>query len=509
MDREREPSPVLDVNGILKILPHRYPFLLIDKVLEIDLEKGFVLAQKNLTINEAFFQGHFPDAPIMPGVLILEAMAQAGGILVHKKGSNEKIAVLLNVNHAKFRHPVKPGDVFFLSFWVILTNLLFLRAWRKPLTSNWIACGCVAAAPYLFGFIHLHYHASQRAFQTKESLGVLLVQPAFPLDLGGGFKSREEALSALWAQWNKIFDLLLPYHPDPSVELIVLPEYVIPYGAYTLLYPLEEVYAMIHQRVDQKIEDTAFPAALPFVDKGWTGEGSQWMATNAFFTQFIANLFQAHVVIGLEDHERSEGTEKIDFYSSALHFRPQGETSERYAKRVLMPMGEYIPFDFCRQMAAKYGIGGSFTPGDRAKLFAAPVPIGPTICYEETFGHLMRDNRLMGAELLVNLTNDGWYPHSRLPLQHFEHARLRTVESGIPLARACNTGVTGVIDCFGRTVSLLNVPEEGPGVLKCSVPRYHYQTLYSLWGDYFVLSGSLLSLAGYFFLRKRPFQSTQ
>ena len=81
----------LDIKQILKILPHRYPFLLVDRVLEIDLEKGYVLAQKNVTINEAFFQGHFPDVPIMPGVLILEALAQAGGILVHLKAQVIKL----------------------------------------------------------------------------------------------------------------------------------------------------------------------------------------------------------------------------------------------------------------------------------------------------------------------------------------------------------------------------------------------------------------------------------
>ena len=104
----------LDVKEIIKILPHRYPFLLVDRILEIDLERGYICGQKNLTINEAFFQGHFPDAPIMPGVLILEALAQAGGVLVHLKGQVEKIAVLMNVNEAKFRHPVRPGDVLIL-----------------------------------------------------------------------------------------------------------------------------------------------------------------------------------------------------------------------------------------------------------------------------------------------------------------------------------------------------------------------------------------------------------
>jgi len=104
----------LDIKEILKILPHRYPFLLVDKILKVDLEKGHILGQKNLTMNEAFFQGHFPGAPIMPGVLILEALAQTGAVLVHLSGEREKVGVLLNVKNAKFRNPVKPGDILYL-----------------------------------------------------------------------------------------------------------------------------------------------------------------------------------------------------------------------------------------------------------------------------------------------------------------------------------------------------------------------------------------------------------
>lgn len=112
-EAERE-QKILDVKEIVKVLPHRFPFLLVDKILEIDTEKGTILGQKNLTYNEAFFQGHFPGAPIMPGVLILEALAQTGAVLVHLKGEKEKIAVLLSVNNAKFRNPAKPGDILYL-----------------------------------------------------------------------------------------------------------------------------------------------------------------------------------------------------------------------------------------------------------------------------------------------------------------------------------------------------------------------------------------------------------
>ena len=105
---------ILDLRKILDILPHRYPFLLVDKVISINLEEGEIVGQKNVTFNEPFFQGHFPSIPVMPGVLLLEALAQTGGILVHQKGYGNRIALLMNVMRAKFRKPVVPGDVLHL-----------------------------------------------------------------------------------------------------------------------------------------------------------------------------------------------------------------------------------------------------------------------------------------------------------------------------------------------------------------------------------------------------------
>jgi UDP-3-O-[3-hydroxymyristoyl] N-acetylglucosamine deacetylase/3-hydroxyacyl-[acyl-carrier-protein] dehydratase len=102
---------LLDIRAILDIMPHRYPFLLIDRVLDMDPDKN-VVAIKNVTINEPFFQGHFPDHPIMPGVMILEAMAQAGGILLLNAIENPKTKVVyfMSIDNAKFRKPVVPGD---------------------------------------------------------------------------------------------------------------------------------------------------------------------------------------------------------------------------------------------------------------------------------------------------------------------------------------------------------------------------------------------------------------
>ena len=103
----------LRIAEILKILPHRYPFLLIDRVIEVDGDKRLV-AIKNVSINEPFFEGHFPGAPVMPGVLTIEAMAQAGAImgLLHSKPEDVTNAVVyfMGIDEARFRRPIVPGD---------------------------------------------------------------------------------------------------------------------------------------------------------------------------------------------------------------------------------------------------------------------------------------------------------------------------------------------------------------------------------------------------------------
>jgi 3-hydroxyacyl-[acyl-carrier-protein] dehydratase len=112
LQAEAPPSKtaLLDTNEIMSILPHRYPFLLIDRILELEPGK-FAKGLKNVTINEPFFNGHFPGHPIMPGVLIIEAMAQVGGVLAFKSADvKNKVVYFMGIDKARFRKPVLPGD---------------------------------------------------------------------------------------------------------------------------------------------------------------------------------------------------------------------------------------------------------------------------------------------------------------------------------------------------------------------------------------------------------------
>jgi len=130
-----------NIQEILDFLPHRYPFLLIDRVVEFERAKRLV-AIKNVTINEPFFQGHFPGYPIMPGVLVVEAMAQAGGImLMHDLPDRaEKLVVFTGIERAKFRRPVTPGDQLRIEIDVLSFRPRAGRIAGRALVDGKLAC---------------------------------------------------------------------------------------------------------------------------------------------------------------------------------------------------------------------------------------------------------------------------------------------------------------------------------------------------------------------------------
>ncbi|HHU20364.1 MAG TPA: 3-hydroxyacyl-ACP dehydratase FabZ [Bacilli bacterium] len=130
---------MLNSEEIKAIIPHRYPFLLVDQIIEV--EENRVVGKKNVTINEPFFQGHFPDYPVMPGVLILEALAQTGAVAILSKEENKgKIGFLAGIDKARFRRQVRPGDVLTLEVEIIRLKGPIGKGRAKATVDGEIAC---------------------------------------------------------------------------------------------------------------------------------------------------------------------------------------------------------------------------------------------------------------------------------------------------------------------------------------------------------------------------------
>jgi beta-hydroxyacyl-ACP dehydratase FabZ len=138
-DLTTENRVVYHINEIMKILPHRYPFLLVDRIVELD-PPSRIVGLKNVTMNEEFFQGHFPGAPVMPGVLILEAMAQVAGVLLYGEISEEergqKLIYFTGVENAKFRRPVVPGDQLRMEIEVVYRRANFGKVSARALVEG-------------------------------------------------------------------------------------------------------------------------------------------------------------------------------------------------------------------------------------------------------------------------------------------------------------------------------------------------------------------------------------
>jgi len=129
-----------DIDEIMRILPHRYPFLMVDRILECDDEK-WIVGQKNVSFNEPYFQGHFPNQPIMPGVLQLEALAQVGGILLNKIHNRAgSIAYFISVDNAKFRRAIRPGDTLRMEVEFLRSRLGMAKIHGRILVDEELAC---------------------------------------------------------------------------------------------------------------------------------------------------------------------------------------------------------------------------------------------------------------------------------------------------------------------------------------------------------------------------------
>lgn len=392
--------------------------------------------------------------------------------------------------------PLQMASVFGvlgLSFWVMFVNQMVLRALVKQQWKHSVSCGILAISPFFLGFCTLSYHQNQMTHSGK-TVSIILLQtgllPSEKVALSGKLKD----FISPYEQWRRIIQMV---KQQGRAEIVVLPEAAVPFTSDAAIYSFAKTKRIFQEIFGEGIE-ACFPSELtPFFNE------DKSRVSNCFWVQTLSNYLEAEVIIGLDHYD----SEKHLNHNSAFHFWPKKGVVERYDKKILIPLAEYLPFKWLYPVVKNYGITDFFSHGEENSLFNSRFPLAVSICYEETFPHLMREGRLKGAQLLVNLTNDGWYPRSKLAKQHFDHARLRAVENGVSLVRSCNTGITGALDSNGQIVSLLpEFDEEGKnfaGAVKIKINSYHYSTLYTLWGNMGIICFSIFFIILFLIFKKQ------
>jgi apolipoprotein N-acyltransferase len=208
----------------------------------------------------------------------------------------------------------------------------------------------------------------------------------------------------------------------------------------------------------------------------------------AEYIRRLARTTGASMLVGSDQVER---TSPPRYFNSAFLVRSDGSVGGVYRKMHLVPFGEYVPFQRLLFFVSTIveSVGG-FTPGETLTVFeAAGGSLSTAICYEVVFPELAREAVLRGSRLLSTITNDAWYGRSSAPFQHFEQARMRAIEQGRYLVRAANTGISGIVDPYGRVVAKTGLFEEA--VLVGDVRFLDGLTVYARIGD-FVPWGSLV-----------------
>lgn len=368
--------------------------------------------------------------------------------------------------------------IYGLSFWVVFTNVLFYQFLKKKIHWNFAISAC--AFPYLIGALLFGFQSLSLNSEHLNTLKLGIVQTGLkPSEKC--YINDDKTFIHPHLQWEKILTYLKETG-ETKYDFIVLPEAAVPFTSDALIYKRQKVSESFKNILNYEIEDQGEPAV-----------------SNLFWAQSIANFYQSEVVIGL-DRRFKNSEDQWENHNAAFFLRPGVFNPDSYAKQVLLPLAEYLPFPWLNPIVSRYGIQEFFTPGKESKVFLGKVPFSTTICYEETFPRVVRKFRLNGAQLLVNLTNDGWYPNSSLPLQHLHLGRLRAVENGIPVIRSCNTGVSCVIDSTGKIQKIFSVNETDKGVLLANLCLTSHKTLYTVFGDWILIVLCFVVLS--FYLRK-------
>jgi apolipoprotein N-acyltransferase len=198
------------------------------------------------------------------------------------------------------------------------------------------------------------------------------------------------------------------------------------------------------------------------------------------------------LLLGSDQIERAPGTK---YYNAAFLTRPDGSTAAVYRKMHLVPFGEYVPMKQVFFFAAPLIEAVSdFSPGETGVLLPLRGhPVSTAICYEVVYPALVRAFVQSGSELLFTITNDAWFGRTSAPYQHFEQASMRAIENGRYLVRAANTGISGVVDPYGRVLAASGIFE--PAVMVEDVRFVTARTIYTRIGDVFVYASVIVTLA--------------
>ncbi len=348
----------------------------------------------------------------------------------------------LTLGYSQARYPViiqqaSLYGVYGLSFWLVLINVLFYKLIKLRKVKYFFACVIVFGLPLLYGMMKI-----------KEPVGepilIGVVQPNIDPNLKFTKAMREETFSRL-ITLSEQCKVNASLHGD-SLELIIWPETATP---IFITFPgkYQEQVLQLSRRIN-----TPIFTGTPMYD-----------------------------------------SEKREMYNGAILIDPHIGITQEYRKIHLVPFSEHIPFEDQIRLFRKIDVGGShFSPGKQYTIFRSQrISFSCLICFESIFPELARRFVSDGSQLLVNITNDGWFGKISGPQQHNDMAILRTVENGVPLARSANTGISMVVDKYGRILQETELFKED--VISSRISIAKDRTVYQMLGDIVPIFSLLLA----------------
>lgn len=354
--------------------------------------------------------------------------------LEYLKGLGELGFPWLSLGYSQARYPLiiqqaSIYGIYGISFWLVLLNLAVFYYLLDKKIKDLLVLSIIFIIPVLFGYIRLQ----SKPLQSKE-VSVGIVQPNIDPNLKFSAAMRDQTFDRL----IRLSEMCQEKNPNRRLNLIVWPE---------TATPIFIVNPGVYQ---DKVIDLVDRLVIP-------------------------------VLTGTPLYDRK----KQEIYNGAVLIEPKKGITQEYKKLHLVPFGEHIPFDKYIPIFRKIDFGeGDYAPGNEYTVFSTDrVKFSCLICFESIFPELSREFVRRGAELLVNITNDGWFGKISGPQQHNDMAILRTVECGVPLVRSANTGISMVVDQYGRVLTEKELFKED--IISSTFFIYNIKTIYLIIGDLF------------------------